>query len=62
MEGSGGYGGHLNVLPGDRATVLRATVHSEHRSADDLAAAMDDVLDGIKQAGEQESRTPDTSA
>lgn len=62
VEGPEGYGGHLNVLPGDHGSVLRATVHSERLPAEDLTAAMDDVLARIKQAVEQERRTPDTSA
>lgn len=56
-EGPDGYGGHLNVLPGERGSVIRAEVHSERLPAEKLTAAMDDVLGRIKQAVEQERRS-----
>jgi len=55
VEGPEAYGGHLNVLPSDSGTLIRAYVHSDRLDADRLAAAMDDVLDRLARAVEGEA-------
>lgn len=55
VEGPADYRGSLNVLPADRGSLIRATIHSEHHSEEELRSAMDDVLQRLTQVLELES-------
>lgn len=55
VEGPEGYGGHLNVLPSDRGTLVRAYVTSERLDPDRLADAVDTVLESLAHAVTREA-------
>ena len=55
VEGPGGYHGHLNVLPADRGSLVRASVHSDRHSESDLGPAMDGILQKLAKAIAQET-------